>query len=720
MKSKKLICGAVAAAITLTATFSGCVTINEKDMKQVIATVDITKSQTLADEFGEYTSAIIEDSILKRDLIAAFINMGSSYVSSGYSYAETFELLVDALVANSVITQYSILYIIKDKVESGEISFEEYTAKETETEKLEYLLGGEQSEGVLAARYNLYYSLNSLLDSYETDYLTDSEEYVGTDTRTTPGNVDTYDEDYLPLDEDGNLDYYVYTGYGDYLLENSGVYEAQDGTTKLSRRKAYSKLITYLKGNYMLTEEDENTLDVLELSYARDQYIAQLQQSVAEEFSDIYNENQQKIIDSVDENGVYTFIKDKYDGVDGLLTEQTNTYSSTSTFESALGNISDTSFILYAPSTEGDTQEIDGTYGTYGYVYNILLPFDAAQQTQLNTIQDALESGLITDSQYYAERNSLLKNIVTTDQRSAWFNGETDYSFNANEAGLDYYGKDSGRDYLFFENNLTKTDEYEELTNYIGLYSYNGKVKENENGSYSLVANKLTIDDMLDEFVSYVNYVLGGEKVEVHAGDSLTGSTSDFSGYYAVTDFTKDGDDKEIDYSKLVYATGKVSLTDTSKENMYVSTSDRYKAMAAVNELQFAYTTDTGILSNYLGYSISAYETSYIKEFEYAAQQALRMGVGAFKVCAGDYGWHLIYVVDTFSWEGGNVYSPEWTKERIETEGTFENKFYEWIKDSTLSNEVSIKRSEIIEGYSNDTTVVKFEKTYQDLLELDS
>ena len=152
---------------------------------------------------------------------------------------------------------------------------------------------------------------------------------------------------------------------------------------------------------------------------------------------------------------------------------------------------------------------------------------------------------------------------------------------------------------------------------------------------------------------------------------------------------------------------------------MYVATSDRYKAMAAVNELQFAYTTDTGILSQYLGYSISAYETSYIKEFEYAAQQALRMGTGTFKVCAGDYGWHLIYVVDAFSFDGGEVYKPSWTKERIETEGTFENKFYEWIKESTLSNEVSTKRSEIIQLYSNDNTVTKYENAYKDLLEIE-
>ena len=77
MKSKKLICGAVAVAITMTATFTGCVTINEKDMKQTIATVDITKSADLGD-LAAYSDAITEDVIVKRQLVAAFFKPGSA------------------------------------------------------------------------------------------------------------------------------------------------------------------------------------------------------------------------------------------------------------------------------------------------------------------------------------------------------------------------------------------------------------------------------------------------------------------------------------------------------------------------------------------------------------------------------------------------------------------------------------------------------------------
>jgi hypothetical protein len=371
-----------------------------------------------------------------------------------------------------------------------------------------------------------------------------------------------------------------------------------------------------------------------------------------------------------------------------------------------MSSLSNTSYFLYSPDTNA---KLEGCNGTFGFVYNILLPFDTLQSNVLSELSDYLSNGNIDDDTYYKARKELMSQIETTDQRSAWFNGTTDYSFNANEKGLDYYGKDSGRNYLFFENNLTNNDKYEELEKYIGLYSYNGSVAENSDGSYALTPNKLSIDGMLNEFVSYVNYVLGGS----YASYSLESS-------YNTDSYYKEGTDDEIDYSKFVYATGKVDFGTASKNDMFVTSLAQYKAMAAVNELQYAYTTDTSVLSQYIGYTVSAYSTSYIKEFEYAAQQAVGNGAGSFTVCAGDYGWHLIYVTDTYKPEGNTVYTPVWSEERVNTEGTFENKFYEWIKDSILSDVTSNKRSVIIEYFDNDDTVTKYEKTYQDLLELDS
>ncbi|MDE6001592.1 MAG: hypothetical protein K2G96_04670, partial [Clostridia bacterium] len=353
--------------------------------------------------------------------------------------------------------------------------------------------------------------------------------------------------------------------------------------------------------------------------------------------------------------------------------------------------------------------------GRYGFVYNILLPFNAKQSAELANLS-SIRTANEDDTSYYYERNRLLKQITTVDQRAAWFNGATDYSFKPEES-FNYFGKDNGREYLFFEGNLTDSEEggrYKKLQAYDGRYSYNGKVYENEDGSYTLIGNELNIDGMLAEFSAYINYVLGTENsVTFDGGYNTTDGNQAFfnkgkpdSG----SDFYKAGSDKDIDYSNFLYASGKVNLGSFNRADLFNAETNQYKAMSAVNELQFAYTTDTSVLSQYVGYSVSAYDTSYIKEFEYAAKKAINEGAGAFTVCAGDYGWHLIYVTYTFD-KDETYENLDWG--RIETEGTFENLFFEWVKTTGLSDATSRKSSQIISDFKKDSTVVKYQKRYQ-------
>lgn len=721
MKKKKLIAvAAVAVAITMGTSLAGCVTLNERDVKQTVSTVNLANSETFKTEFGKYAEAVEPETVIKRDLIVAYLNSGYSS-QQGTSYAQIFESLTNALVENAAVMQYATTYVLKSKAEAGDVTVEEYKAKTTEIEKYEYLLGGADTDGVKNAKYSVNSSLNSALDSYERNYIEtkEDESYKGTETRTAPTNVDTLKDEHIPEK------YNVYTGYGEYLLANAGDdYEPVEKTNVTTRRKAYSAFINYLQRNYLLSESDASTTDIWKLSYVQDIYASQLQQQIVNEFNDLFEADKEGIITSV-EGGEYTYVKSRYDKI---VAEQKLSYDEASSFETALDNMSDSSFVLYSPATTDTERQDDGTYGTYGFVYNILLPFSDRQSDVLKQLQYYRDnSDTVTDSDYFADRNALLKEIKTTDQRSAWFNGTTDYSFNVKEYNakntdktVKYFPEnDETRQYLFFENNVTNKDKYEPLDKYYGEYTYNGTVKKNADGSYTLSPVKIDIDGMLDEFVAYVNYVLGGKKASYNYGDVL-GGTATKEDYYGKTDFTKEGDKDEIDYSLLVYATGKVELADATDQNAFLKESDRYKAMSAVNELQYAYTTDTGILSKYIGYSVSAYTTSYIKEFEYAAQQALRMGVGAFKVCAGDYGWHLIYVTDTFNFNGGEEYTPAFTEENVKKEGTFENRFYEWIKQSDLTSEATLKRSEIIRSYVNDDTVKTDKEVYKDLTELGS
>ena len=97
-------------------------TDSEKDLAQTVAKVDITDylSET---EFAQYADDVetimsymsTESSnkltqISKRDLVVSFVNTGSTYINSyGYTYRQTFELLMKNLVSRKIIRLESIM-----------------------------------------------------------------------------------------------------------------------------------------------------------------------------------------------------------------------------------------------------------------------------------------------------------------------------------------------------------------------------------------------------------------------------------------------------------------------------------------------------------------------------------------------------------------------------------------------------------------------------------
>lgn len=723
MKSKVLVCGALVAALTMSVAFSGCgnATRNEEDMNQVIATVDISKKTEMVENAGltPYVSAISsQKNIIKRDLIAAYYNSGSS-ISDSSSAASVFNSLVDALTGTAVISQYATLELIRQKTAENSSFFTEYMAKPTEIERYEYLLNGETAEHeervsdrVLLARYALYSSINSALDSLEQAIIDEEEgNSTSTETRTTPGGAGEEVEDYLPLNDDGTLNYGLYTGYEGtdaegnayhYTWDYVGAYQddAVEGTTKQTRRKAYAQFVANLRDNFLILD-GENAADIMGLSYIQDEYLSQLQQQVINEYNERYAAEQEALVESV-VDGEYTFLKAQYAA---QFEDDKASNDDPTAFESTMSSLSDSSFILYAPATDGT----EG--GTFGYVYNILLPFSAEQNLYIDNTD--------TSAEYYFSRKDILAGIQATDQRSAWFNGATDYSFDASGWTQGYFGKSEGRNYLFFEDNLKNSARYAELDKYAGLYSYNGTVAKNADDSYALSPVKMDVDGFLTEMEEYVEYIMGGDTVTISHNDAYD-VTSPEQYYTAETADEPDEADRKIDYSRFVYATGKVEIGDTSLSSLFIRDGAAYKALTAVNELQYAYTTDTGVLSNYIGYSVSAYETDYVPEFEYAAQAAVDEGAGTIYVCGADYGWHVIYVTATFSREGGAVYGDDisWTVEDVTTEGTFQNMYYTWMKDSILTNVDTNNRLVINQNFGGETSIELFEDAYSDLLGL--
>ena len=261
MKKKTIICGVLASTIAVAATFGGCSLVSTNtaaDMSQTVATVDISKADTLDKEFEAYKAAVGKTDIIKRELVAYFINYGYSYVQNyGKTYKETFNILLDQLVENAVLVQYSTMYLLKEKAtndksegyEAGALDKYIEASKKGDVSKYEYLLG-EDSKEVKIAEYNLRYSINSAIDSREKKYLDEETSSAGTNTRSTPNGVDTQKEDYYPQVSvtDDSLNYNIYTGYEGYQLKDSGAYEddALEDTTNATRIKAYNDFISSL------------------------------------------------------------------------------------------------------------------------------------------------------------------------------------------------------------------------------------------------------------------------------------------------------------------------------------------------------------------------------------------------------------------------------------------------------------------------------------------
>lgn len=713
MNSKKTIkkIGATLLALALTVGATGCdflVVDNEKDLKQTVATVNITSNlkdaemqcandvQKLIDNNGLSTD------IPKRDLVAYFLNTGYMYVQNyGYTYEDTFNLLMDGLVEKKILTQYAVAYFLEkddaltadaclhyvtEQINGATGKEKELLSSHREVLTMKYFLSAEEYD---EAVYGLKKSLNSSLDSAEANYITETtDEHTHDETRTTPTNANTEKEDYVPM-KDGALDYDIYTGRN--AFDSCGTYEKVDGSTVTSRKKAYNAFLSNLQ-SYGLIKEGEDTAVVTELDYYYLELSSTLGSALVNKYTEELKDEAIALLDA-------DYVADKYDEIKA---SQKNAYENKPTdFDTALDSVSDTSFVLYGTKD-------------FGFVYNILIPFSASQTQRYSSAKSNLKGDALFNA-----RKEILQGVEAKDLRSAWFCTEDKENYAYEATGNNYYNNNGDtKDYLFFEKNTTNADRYEKLTQYAGQYPYNGKA-ELVDDEWDFTPNKMKIgtateSGFIQEMEAYINHVVGSN---VASGDWLTS--------YNDTVYT-DSTTKKVDYSKFMYYAGKVNLAQDFKAsdffNAKVGATEEanayYQALSAVNELMFAYSTDTGCLNSYMGYVVSPYKTDFVSEFEYAAQQAVLGGVGSYVVAPSDYGWHIIYCSFVYDADDGDVYGGFKANE-MEVEGTFSYLFYESLKSTSATSYTTTVQNQLLNQYNNDKAVTLHTKAYQDLLDLD-
>ncbi len=686
MKFKKKKVAAVAlSALFVCGALSGCDLVtadSQKDLLQVVAEVDITKGEEFQNggEFASYASVIKPSKVLKRDLVARFMTVGYQYVNSfGYTYARAFDQIMRDLVQNRIYLQYGMVYLMENNDDYSVEGLQAATSAEyadvldLQIAQLEYFLD-EKEEAV--AEYSVKQSLNATIDAQEAELIDEQHDHDDHDTaRTTPTGVDTEVEDYY--DEA----YKVYTGYNS--ASDCGSYETQDGSKPTLRRQAYGQFLASLD-TYALIGKGEDTTSVDKLTYYKMQLKSAYESAMTTKLSEAFEEEAKATVTK-------EWVEAQY--AQTLQSQQKSFADDSKACADALDKVSDSSFVLYAPEN-------------YGYVINILLPFST---TQAAALKNMLADSGDTHGNKFQGRAKLLKDVVATDQRKTWFTGEEDYSFEAAQGDSVYNGGDSARTHLFFENSLKKPDHYESIPNYLGAYSYNGTVKKDSDDDYVITPKDITVDGFLDEMKGYLGFA--GYSVINEKSYNANG------GYYAQDSYYNEKG--EVDYSKFVYYTGEVakdgkSISETfNANNVFVNGSTENKAMSVMNELSFAYNTDTAGLNDYLGYVVSPSETTFVKEFEYAAQLAVRGGAGTIVVAPSDYGWHVIYC--TFSYGNSAPYTFDWNE--IEAEGTFSNLYFEALKSSNLTTYASDRQKQLINKFYNDDCVTRYEKRYADLIE---
>ena len=695
------------AAVTLAAAlgcsvFAGCDLVStniDKDYAQVIAEVDISQSEDFAEggKYAAYKDVVRPVEITKLEMVAYFVTTGySAMQQNGWTYYDTFEMISEALCNRALYVQYAMTYFLANGDAEGKTyTMDGFHAAVAEADddtqyalsSMGYFLTDEEKAH---AEYNTRVMFNNTIDTQEEAIIAAEEGSASEETvRTLPTGVDTANEDYY------DPAYKVYTGSN--AAADCGSYETVEGSTPATRTRAYNTFLANLRSNNLIAR-NENVSDIGSLSYysieLRNAYEDAIIAKLGEKF-----EQEAVATLSTAEGG--SLVAKEYDTT---LARQTLAFqNSESTFETALDGMSDDSFVLTAPAAG------------YGYVVNILIPFST---TQANELKNADADFGDPKGNKFAKRAELLEGVRGTDQRGSWITGATDYSFEGASVADKYTGGNAARSLLFFEDGISENARYERISNYLGKYTYNGTV--NAAGDKA-TPSRIDIDAFIAEMEGY----LGSDaaKGALADGESYKVSGARTGENYfdrAPSEYYKQDADGNtvVDYEKFVYYKGKVDFGEDGFDanRMFVKGSAENVVYSAVNELSFAYNTDTAGLNTYLGYAVTIGKTSYVSEFEYAAQMVCKEGAGSYAVVATDYGWHIIYC--TFAYMEGDLTPFVYDAAQEDEEGTFSNLFYEAFRSQIVEQYSTRAQREAISTYDDGITLYK--DRYADLSGLDT
>lgn len=489
-----------------------------------------------------------EEHVYKKDLVMAYMNYGYIYTQYyGYDAAKTYNLILNNLIDNRIVVQYAYEAFEED----GSVKKDDAKAKYTAERYL-------TAEEIIDAKYSTYKSINDLLDGYsEEDGASGKQDTVIMDVRTVPTDAQNAEKDvdkaaYVKNIDDNGFDV------------NSTEY----------KRAAFGKVVALLEENGLLGGEYNGDIKTSD-------YFARLLKSNYE--NEIIEKYEESVVKGVRNSLKYEDLQTAYK--EKLGTQQS---WSNSEFVSALSSASATSPILYS------------AYGTYGYVYNLLLGVSDKQNEKISDLQEEREHTPLTEKQYAESRKDILAETVAKDLRSSWILSGYDFNYNTEDKTGVFTG-----DYTFAK------DENNSL-------AFQGKVSQvraaNEEKNISAVYSVDSVKTFgLKEFTQFVNKYVYGDEHDI--SDELSDNVNRYYEKAAIADKPQEYD-------------------------------------AKINELLFAFSTDSGSLNTYKGYVIKPENTEYVKTFGDAGKALLQAGGSSYMVVASDYGYHFMFFSEV--WKGND------------------------------------------------------------------
>ncbi len=646
----------------------------DRDMAQKVATVCIDKNE------------VDTDVIYKRDMVAGYYSYGYYYVSNyGYTKAKTYEMILDNLISNSIVVQNAKKYLATD----GDYSNADLTL--LKNEGVLALLAKDSEISAFNAKTKLkvgsaeyYEALNSyVFDLYNGKPVTAKDapfrfvsatsalNAVYTAVAAVNSLVDSFMDD--TTDDTHSHDSISYDVRSTPTIKQDDTDERikvktifLDSTDKKAEKiKAYKKGIARLEELGLVesgtTISTANKYVILSIPYFRDTIESSINSKIVENYQDKIEEAEVAKI-----NGALDDLYTQYDNLRKNQEAQLNG-STITDLETKLGSVSEDNFVIY-----------NNCVG-YAYVSHILIGYTDEQKEIANDNKKVVEyynKANNTDLAVTAENVQkavdyfVEKNIVAKDLRETWV-----------KSGYGIYNAD-------------------------GSYSFKNKyVYDTENDEYTVNGNTVKLSDYIGS-VGVPYYHAEDEDDDGNKVISLRFNN------VVPTEFNYDGF-REL-AKQVLGVSDALSINGTGKVTSF--NNDVYER---VEDLKYAFSTDTGNLGKYLGYLYSPYtsESQYVKAFSKACKDIVAEGKGAYKMFASqEYGLHIVLCTELAN-EYGQYDSAAAFIAALADETSFAARFKKANEDLAKSQAVNSLATKLTnEAKNNGTKVKRYKDAYKDLV----